>query len=273
MSTTLADIHRLALIGCGKMGGALLDGWLRLGLPAKAVAVIDPYLPEGAGADLSNRGVSVNMAMQPAEILVIAVKPQALDAVLPSLRPLLSPSTLVISVVAGKTIAQFAAGLGSAVAIIRTIPNTPAAVGRAITVGVANDRVTAQQRALAGMLLGAVGQFEWVEDEALMNAVTAVSGSGPAYVFHLVEALAAAGVAQGLPAELATKLARVTVEGAGELLHQSTLDPSILRQNVTSPGGTTAAALYHLMDSDSGFPPLLAKAIAAATARGRDLAG
>ncbi len=273
MTSELTHISRLALVGCGKMGGALLEGWLRLGLAASAVAVIDPHLPDGTGADLRKRGVSVNLAMQPAEIVVIAVKPQALDAVLPSLRPLLRPSTLVISVVAGKTMAQFATGLGEAAAIIRTIPNTPAAVGRGITVGVANERVTIEQRALAAMLLGAVGQFEWMEDEALMNAVTAVSGSGPAYVFHLVEALAAAGVAQGLPADLAAKLARATVEGAGELLHQSTLGPATLRQNVTSPGGTTAAALYHLMDGDSGFAPLLAKAIAAATARGQELAG
>lgn len=273
MTTDLTRIRRLALVGCGKMGGALLQGWLRLGLSASAVMVIDPYLVPADAAALSTRGCAVNAAMAPADIVVIAVKPQALDAILPTLRPLLDRSTLVISVVAGKTMAQFAAGLGSASAIVRTIPNTPAAVGRGITVGVANDLVTDEQRALTAILLGAVGRYEWIVDEALMNAVTAVSGSGPAYVFHLVEALAAAGVTQGLSLDLAAKLARATVEGAGELLHQSPLDPAVLRQNVTSPGGTTAAALHHLMAADSGFPHLLAKAVAAATERGRELAG
>lgn len=271
MTVSIAAVKRLALVGCGKMGGAMLEGWLKLGLKPQACAVFDPMLPADAASRFTGMGLAVNGEMAPAEIVVIAVKPQVLDSVLPGLRPLIGAGTLVISVVAGKTMAQFAAGLGGAPAIIRTIPNTPSAVGRGVTVGVANASVDAPQRALARALLETVGAFEWIDDEALMDAVTAVSGSGPAYVFHLVEALAAAGEAQGLPAALAARIARLTVEGAGELLRQSPASPAELRQNVTSPGGTTAAALHHLMDEKSGFPPLLRQAVAAATERGREL--
>lgn len=273
MPTSFEAIARLALVGCGKMGGALLEGWLRLGLAPSAVAIFDPHLPAEQDDNLRQRGVSVNAAMLPAEIVVVAVKPQMLDALLPNLQPLMGPTTLVVSVVAGKTMAHFTQGLGGTPAIIRTIPNTPAAVGRGVTVGVANAAASVAHRALAATLLGAVGAFEWIEDEGLMDAVTAVSGSGPAYVFHLVEALACAGKAQGLPEALAEKLARLTVEGAGELLRQSPFSPETLRQNVTSPAGTTAAALHYLMDRQTGFQPLVDKAVAAATKRGRELAG
>ena len=272
MEFPLAEIKHLALVGCGKMGGALLEGWFKLGLKPSAVAIYDPGLSSEAQQDLEARGVALNQPMQPAEIVVIAIKPQMLDAALPQLRPLISLDSLIISVVAGKTMARFAQGLGGHPAIIRTIPNTPAAVGRGVTVGVANGAVSALQRSLAETLLGAVGAYEWIEDEGLMDAVTALSGSGPAYVFHLVEALAKAGENQGLPPKLAKRLARLTVEGAGELLRQSPLDPSVLRQNVTSPGGTTAAALLYLMDETHGFSPLLAKAVDAATKRGQELA-
>jgi len=158
------------------------------------------------------------------------------------------------------------------VAIVRAMPNTPAAIGRGITVACPNAQVTARQRKLATDLLAAIGTVEWVSDESLMDAVTAVSGSGPAYVFLLAEAMTKAGIAAGLPGELAARLARETVAGAGELLHRSALDAATLRQNVTSPGGTTAAALEVLM-GPGGFQELLTRAIADATRRGRELAG
>jgi pyrroline-5-carboxylate reductase len=172
---------------------------------------------------------------------------------------------------AGPKLGFLRSALGD-LAIVRAMPNTPAAIGRGITVGVPNARVTADQRALADTLLRAVGAVEWVDDEGLIDAVTAVSGSGPAYVFLLAESLARAGAAAGLPADLSARLARATVSGAGELLHQSALDAATLRQNVTSPGGTTAAALGVLM-AESGLDPLLEKAVAAATKRSRELAG
>lgn len=274
MSSPLASINRLVLVGCGKMGGAMLEGWLKLGLPPKAVCALDPNPPEEVAQMLARAGIALNPAdAAPAEIVVVAVKPQVMDKVLPTIHGFVGPKTLIISVAAGKTIATFEGAFGPKTAIVRTIPNTPAAVARGMTVGVANAAVTSAQRQMTETLLAAIGEFDWVEDEALIDVATAVSGSGPAYVFHLVEALAAAGAAQGLPPALAAKLARVTVEGAGELLHQSPLDPAVLRQNVTSPGGTTAAALEHLMHAETGFPPLLAKAVAAATRRARELAG
>jgi pyrroline-5-carboxylate reductase len=265
---------RLVLAGCGKMGGALLEGWLARGCPGGALTVTDPSPAPETAALIAREGVALNPAAPaPADVLVVAVKPQVLDAALPGLAGWAGPRTLVVSVVAGKTIARFEQAFGASTPVVRTIPNTPAAVGRGMTVGVANAAARADDRALAERLLSAVGDFAWVDDEGLMDAATAVSGSGPAYVFHLVEALAAAGAAQGLPPELAAQLARRTVEGAGELLRQSTLDPARLRANVTSPAGTTAAALEHLMDPERGFPPLLARAVAAATRRGRELAG
>jgi pyrroline-5-carboxylate reductase len=274
MPSPLASIDRLVLVGCGKMGGAMLEGWLKLGLPPCAVRALDPKPPEEVARMLARAGIALNPTeAAPAEIVVVAVKPQVMDAVLPTIRGWVGPTTLIVSVAAGKTIATFESVFGPTTAIVRTIPNTPAAVARGMTVGVANAAVTAAQRATTETLLSAIGVFDWVDDEALIDVATAVSGSGPAYVFHLVEALAAAGAAQGLPPALAAKLARVTVEGAGELLHQSPLDPAILRQNVTSPGGTTAAALEHLMNPETGFAPLLARAVEAATRRARELAG
>jgi pyrroline-5-carboxylate reductase len=200
------------------------------------------------------------------------VKPQVAAEVLPQVAPLLGASTVVVSIMAGRTL-QFIAGAmrNPSCAIVRSMPNTPAAIGRGITVAVARN-ADAAQRALADRLLAATGAVEWVEDEALMDAVTAVSGSGPAYVFLLAEALAAAGAAAGLPPPLAAKLARETVAGSGELLHRSELDAAVLRQNVTSPGGTTAAALDVLRAKD-GLAALMKKAVAAATARSKELAG
>jgi pyrroline-5-carboxylate reductase len=203
--------------------------------------------------------------------MVLAVKPQTAPEALPPLAALVHFRTVVVSIMAGRTLAFLEKTLPGA-AIVRAMPNTPAAIGRGITVAVGNSRVTAAARKLAHALLAATGSVEWVDDETLMDAVTAVSGSGPAYVFRLAEAMAQAGVAAGLPAALADRLARETIAGSGELLHRSALPAATLRQNVTSPGGTTAAALDVLMAAD-GLDPLMTKAIAAATKRGKELAG
>lgn len=262
----------LALVGAGKMGGALLDGWLGLGLDPRKVLVIEPQ-PSAEIAALAKRGVQINPAKATTDIeaVILAVKPQSAPEVLPQIAPLASRETVIVSIMAGRTL-QFLERAMPERAIVRAMPNTPASIGRGITVAVPNSRVTAAQRALAHALLAASGTAEWVDDEGLMDAVTAVSGSGPAYVFLLAEALAQAGTAAGLPAELAARLARETVAGAGELLHRSPLDAATLRKNVTSPGGTTAAALEVLM-GPGGLDGLLTKAVAAATKRSHDLAG
>ncbi len=263
----------LVLLGAGKMGAALLEGWLQRGLDPKNVAVIEPAVSPSIAA-LTQRGLQLNppvRALKNATAIVLAVKPQVAPQAIPPLAPLVGSSTLVVSIMAGRTLDFLFEALAKPCAIVRAMPNTPAAIGRGITVAVprnAND----QQRALADRLLAATGAVEWTTDEALMDAVTAVSGSGPAYVFLLAEALTQAGIAAGLPKELAAKLARETVAGAGELLHRSPLDPAVLRANVTSPGGTTAAALAVLMDKD-GLAQLMETAVAAATARSRELAG
>jgi pyrroline-5-carboxylate reductase len=261
----------IVLAGAGKMGGALLTGWLSQGLDGCNVAVIEPH-PVTEISALSARGVRFNP--KPKDIgavaaLVVAVKPQMFREAAVQLKSFVGPATLLVSIMAGTTIASLAEACGGAV--VRAMPNTPAAIGRGITVAVAADTVSAAQRAMADALLRATGAVEWVEDEGLIDAVTAVSGSGPAYVFLLAEELARAGVEAGLPPELATKLARATVAGSGELLHRSELDASTLRQNVTSPGGTTAAALEVLMAVD-GFGPLMTRAVAAATKRSKELA-
>jgi pyrroline-5-carboxylate reductase len=262
----------LVLVGAGKMGGALLDGWLRLGLDPKNVAVLEPQ-PAPDLATLVQRGLTLNpdpKSLAGVAAMVIAVKPQAAAQAVPALASLISPSTVVVSIMAGRTLRFLATALNRPCALVRAMPNTPAAIGRGITVAVAQN-ATATQRALADRLLSAAGAVEWVDDEALMDAVTAVSGSGPAYVFLLAEALAQAGVAAGLPAPLAAKLARETVAGSGELLHRSPLEAAALRGNVTSPGGTTAAALAVLM-GENGVAALMTRAIAAATALSRELA-
>ena len=263
----------LVLVGAGKMGGAMLEGWLGLGMPPAQIVVIEPQ-PAKEIATLAARGLRLNpSAATVGEVsaIVVAIKPQSAPDAMPALAPYVGASTVVVSIMAGRTLRFLEQTLPPA-AIVRAMPNTPAAIGRGITVAVGNSRVSASQRELVHALLSAVGMVEWISDEALMDAVTALSGSGPAYVFLLAETMARAGVAAGLPAELAEKLARATVAGSGELLHRSPLDAAILRQNVTSPGGTTAAALEVLMGKD-GFDALLASAIAAATARSRELAG
>ena len=262
----------LVLVGAGKMGGAMLDGWLARKLPPKKIIVLEPQ-PSKAIKALAKRGVRINPKGDVGDVaaLVIAVKPQTAPDALPLLAALIDAKTVVVSIMAGRTIGFLEQHLPNAT-VVRAMPNTPAAIGRGITVAVGNRRVTAKARKLAHSLLAATGSVEWVDDEALMNAVTAVSGSGPAYVFLLAEAMAQAGTAAGLPAALAEKLARETVAGSGELLHRSPEPAATLRQNVTSPGGTTAAALEVLMGND-GVTPLMTRAVAAATKRGKDLAG
>ena len=269
----LKSIGSLLLVGAGKMGGAMLDGWIARGLAPKRIVVIEPQ-PGKAVKTLTRRGIKLNPKgkIAAAAAIVIAVKPQSAPAALPPLRPYVGKTTLVLSIMAGRTIGFLEQSLAPGTAIVRAMPNTPAAIGRGISVAVANAKVSARQRKLAGDLLAAIGKVEWASDETLMDAVTALSGSGPAYVFLLVEAMTKAGIAAGLPADLAARLARETVAGSGELLHRSTLDVATLRQNVTSPGGTTAAALEVLM-GPGGFEELLTRAIAAATRRSRELAG
>jgi pyrroline-5-carboxylate reductase len=263
---------RLVLVGAGKMGGALLEGWLRLGLDPASVAVLEPQ-PSPQVAALAARGIRLNpdpKVLADVAVIVLAVKPQVAAEVIPPLAPMICGSTVVVSIMAGRTLRFIAGALDSACALVRAMPNTPAAIGRGITVAVPL-RASPAQRELADLLLSATGTVEWIEDEALMDAVTAVSGSGPAYVFLLAEALERAAAAAGLPPPLAAKLARETVAGSGELLHRSVLDAAALRENVTSPGGTTAAALA-VLRGERGLVPLMQEAVTAATERSRQLA-
>ena len=263
----------LLLVGAGKMGGAMLEGWLALGLPADRLAVVEPQ-PTDSVVALKKRGLRLNPDLDrtQAAAIVIAVKPQVAPQALPALAPTVGVDTVVVSIMAGRALGFLARALPADAAIVRAMPNTPASIGRGITVAVGNAKVSQAQRALADRLLAATGAVEWIGDETLMDAVTAVSGSGPAYVFLLAESLTRAGIAAGLPPGLAERLARATVAGAGELLHRSPQPAAILRQNVTSPGGTTAAALAVLM-AENGLDPLMEQAVAAATKRSRELAG
>ena len=259
----------LVLLGCGKMGSAMLQGWLKGGLPASSVWVLDPNPSEWLRS-LNGLHLNEHLPEDPA-IVLVAVKPQMMGEALPVLKPLGDGTTLFLSVAAGTPISAFEAALGAGTPIIRAMPNTPAAVGRGITALVGNRIAGEDHMAMAEGLLSAVGQTVRLDDEGQMDAVTAVSGSGPAYVFHLIEAMAAAGEAEGLPADLSMKLAKATVAGAGALAEDADEDPSQLRINVTSPGGTTAAALAVLMDEATGFQALLRRAVKAATERGREL--
>jgi pyrroline-5-carboxylate reductase len=271
-SNPLQDIKGpIVLAGAGKMGGAMLTGWLARGLDARGLSVIEPH-PAGEISALVKKGVRLNPSPQDigaVATLVVALKPQTFREAGAMLKSFAGSSTLVVSIMAGTPIASLEEVCGGSV--VRAMPNTPAAIGRGITVAVAAKNVSAAQRAVADALLRATGSVEWVDDENLMDAVTAVSGSGPAYIFLLAEELARAGVEAGLPPDLATKLARETVAGSGELLHRSDLASATLRQNVTSPGGTTAAALEVLMGPD-GMQSLLTRAVAAATRRSKELA-
>jgi pyrroline-5-carboxylate reductase len=262
----------LVLIGAGKMGGALLDGWLNFGFDPGRIMVIEPQ-PTPAMSALGARGLHLNpnaAQLAGAAAVVIAVKPQAAAEALAAAAPSIAASTVVVSIMAGRTLLSLANGLPRGCPLVRAMPNLPAAIGRGITVAVARG-ANPQQHKLAGDLLSATGTVDWIEDESLMDAVTAVSGSGPAYVFLLAEALALAGIEAGLPPELAEKLARETISGSGELLRQTNVDAALLRENVTSPGGTTAAALAILM-GQNGLVSLITRAVAAATDRSRQLA-
>lgn len=263
----------LVLVGAGNMGGAMLTGWLEKGVAGASVIVVDPR-PSQAILDVISAAGARHVTVLPegtvAGILFLAVKPQLMDDVLPHLTGAVGPETVTVSVAAGKTLAYLAAKLGAG-AMVRAMPNTPAMVGRGVTGAYSNAAVSDAQRQAVSDLLRVSGPVEWVETEADIDAVTAVSGSGPAYVFYLVECMAEAGRKAGLPADLAMRLARETVAGAGELLHRSPLEASVLRQNVTSPGGTTAAALGVLM-ADDAMQPLFDKAIEAARKRAEELA-
>lgn len=274
LATAFTPARPLVLVGAGKMGGALVSGWLADGLDPAAVRVIDPGPPADTAAVLAKAGIAAAPALAPGTLagaLVLAVKPQMMAAVLPGLAAAAGSGTLVLSIAAGTRTATLDAAFPAA-DIVRAMPNTPAQIGRGISVAVGGARLGGEGRAMATALLKAAGAVEWIADEGLMDAVTAVSGSGPAYVFLMSEYLASAGVAAGLPADLADRLARATVSGAGALMTASGEDPATLRRNVTSPNGTTAAALSVLM-ADPGLERLLREAVAAALRRSRELAG
>ncbi len=262
---------KLLLVGCGNMGGALLAGWLDTGVSPGDVVGVDPAPAPAAaalGPDIVGSAEDIPAAFKP-DMIIIAVKPQGIEDVVPAFSNF---AAATLSIVAGTTIGKLSGLIGGSPAVIRAMPNTPAAIGRGISVLCANERTSAMARGTAGNLMSAVGEVAWVEDESLLDPVTAVSGSGPAYIFLLAECLAEAGVAAGLPDDLAQLLARATVAGAGEMLHRTDTPAAALRENVTSPGGTTEAALGALM-ADDGMQPLLTEAIRRATERSRELAG
>jgi pyrroline-5-carboxylate reductase len=262
---------RHLLVGCGKMGGALLDGWLARGVEPASVAVVEPAkIAVAAGVRKVDRPEDLAADVAP-EVVIFAVKPQSLPEVAARYRKY-ARTAVYLSIAAGKPVAFFAGALGDKAAIVRSMPNTPAAVGAGITAAFANAHVAAAQRALCQKLLEAVGEVVWVDDEGLMDAVTAVSGSGPAYVFLLIECLTDAAIAEGLPPDIAGRLARATVVGSGQLARASSEPAAQLRKNVTSPGGTTAAALEVLM-AENGLSDLMRRAVRAATARSKELAG
>jgi len=268
----------ILLVGCGKMGGALLEGWFKHGLNPVDAMVVEPAGRDAVGPCKTRRalGCLAHVSEVPRDfrpdVILFAVKPQVADDVVPGYRDFAAQQPVILSVIAGKTTRYFQDKLGSG-AIVRAMPNTPAAIGKGISALYAAPAVTPVQRRVCEVLMSAVGKVEWLTDEKFMDAVTAVSGSGPAYVFLLAEALRDAGIAAGLPADLASRLARDTVAGSGALLeHQADTPPEVLRKNVTSPGGTTAAALDVLL-ADGGVKSLIARAVAEATKRSKELAG
>lgn len=269
MDFTELNRRGLVLLGCGRMGSAMLEGWLKGGLAPEAVHVIDPNPSEWLAA----QPVILNEALPDAPaVVVIAVKPQLMQDALPQVAQLGGGETVVVSVAAGITLAGFEQVFGAATPIMRTIPNTPAAIGKGITAMIGNASAGETAMTLAEGLLSAIGQVERLTSESQMDAVTGLSGSGPAYVFHLIEALAAAGEAEGLPSDMALRLATATVAGAGALAEQTGTPPADLRKAVTSPNGTTQAGLEVLMNPHDGLPPLIERTVAAATARSKELA-
>ncbi|MBI4724943.1 MAG: pyrroline-5-carboxylate reductase [Rhodomicrobium sp.] len=259
----------VCLVGAGRRGGALLRGWLAAGFPAGALAIREPHPSAEIAALLKEKGIPGEPQSTP-DVLVLAVKPQIMNQVLSEAAPFAGAATAVLSIAAGRTVASIASHFPAGTAIVRAMPNLPAEVGRGITAAYANAHVTRRQRDLCDALLRAAGGVAWIEDESFIDAVTAVSGSGPAYVFYLAECLAEAAISAGLPQDLAMELARATVTGAGELLFRSPLSPAELRENVTSPGGTTAAGLSILM-REPGLKDLIRETVAAAARRSREL--
>lgn len=263
-----AAIPPILLIGLGKMGGAMLAGWHERGL-APSVAV-DPMRPDQPGVAVVATPDEIPPDFSPRAV-VIAIKPQQAAEILPLYRRF-APDAVFLTIMAGRTIASVKASLGEAASVVRAMPNTPAAIRQGITVAYAGADVSADRRALCSTLLEAVGEVAWVDREGHLDAVTAVSGGGPAYVFLLAELLEQAAVEQGIPADLARLMARRTVAGSGALLAASAEDAADLRRAVTSPKGTTERALAVLMD-DAAWPAAISRAIAAATERSRELAG
>ncbi|NQU62353.1 MAG: pyrroline-5-carboxylate reductase [Rhodospirillales bacterium] len=267
----------LLLVGGGKMGAALLGGWIDRGYDAAAITVVELFaetaknIAKQYGVTVVGSADALAVGLEPATV-VFAVKPQSMDDTVPAYASFAGGDTVFLSIAAGKTIAYFEGNLGPGAAIVRAMSNTPAAVGRGISVACANGRTAQDQKNRCHELLEAVGEVAWIDDEGLMDAVTAVSGSGPAYVFLLAECLAQAGIEAGLAPDLSERLARATVAGSGEMLHQAEEAASGLRANVISPGGTTAAALEILM-GENGLQELMTKAVEAAAKRSRELAG
>lgn len=270
MSLQKVNEGGLVLLGCGRMGSALLKGWLEAGVDPKAVTVLDPH-PGDWLKMLEDKGLRLNAPVERAAVCVLAVKPQLIEAA-GDLKALGGGDTLFVSVAAGSTLAVLEAILGAGTPVVRSMPNTPAAIGQGITALVGNAHCEASDLDLADQMLRAVGQTVRVESEAQMDAVTGVSGSGPAYVFHLIESLAAAGEVQGLKPDVAMKLAMATVAGAGALAQSSTESAAELRRNVTSPNGTTEAGLQVLMDDENGLPVLMRQTVRAATERSKEFA-
>ncbi len=267
---TFDDISRrgLVMLGCGKMGSAMLEGWLGSGLKPDAVHIVDPYPSDWVKA----QGVHLNGTLPEAPaVALVAVKPQMMDEALPQLAPMGGGNTLVLSVAAGTPISRFEAVLGGGTRVIRAMPNTPAAVGKGITAIIGSDAASEDDADTAEQLLSAIGQVVRLDTEDQIDAVTGVSGSGPAYVFYMIDALAAAARAEGLPEEMAMALAKATVAGAGALAETADETPEQLRINVTSPNGTTQAGLEVLMDGETGLAPLMKRTVAAATNRSREL--
>jgi pyrroline-5-carboxylate reductase len=262
----------LILVGAGKMGGAMLEGWLNLGLDPRCVNIIDPAADARMIAFCRDKGIAFGAPATAPEALVLAIKPQMLETAVPDVLPLIGETTLILSILAGKTLADLETRFGEKKSIARAMPNLPASIGYGVTGVIANKAATQAQRDMVDALLAAVGSVEWLSDESLIDALTAISGCGPAYVFYLVECLAEAGMEAGLPADLAARLARATVEGSGQLLAHNPAPPDELRRNVTSPNGVTAVALEVLMAED-GLLPLLKRTILAAKRRAAELAG
>ncbi|WP_417583891.1 pyrroline-5-carboxylate reductase [Pelagibacterium sp.] len=268
---TLSDVGSVLLIGAGKMGMAMASGWVQGGLPGSALTLVDPQPHESVAVFAKAHGATVRSdpPSRTPRVVVLAVKPQIMDGVLAMTKPSVGAETLVVSIAAGISSDKIVSGLGTD-RVVRAMPNTPAQIGKGISGAFAGEAVTPDDRALTGALLAAAGGVVWVETEALIDAVTAVSGSGPAYVFHLVEAMAAAGEAEGLSAEQAMTLARQTIVGAAALMDADDSAAAQLRKNVTSPNGTTQAALDVLMAPD-GLGSLMKRAVSAARKRSEEL--